>query len=118
MKAIQDLICKYREYAVAHGAAICSGEYKAANKYHDKLTSLLPLIREAGDDAAVALAQLVNDRDDAVVCWSATHLLSANEAVAIPALNRLVKKSGPMAFNAKMVLKQWEKGELAKESVL
>ncbi len=111
-KSIEDVIQNYKNLAIAHGKATLAGDYKAANKNHDKLISLVPMIRDYGKEGVAALARLAEDADDAVVCWSATHLLKSNEAKAIAALNRLTAKSGPMAFNAEMVLKQWKKGEL------
>jgi hypothetical protein len=107
-----EVVQEFRNYAAAHGRATLAGDYEAANKNHDKLVELVPVIREYGTDGRLALALLADDADDAVSCWSATHLLKVDEAKAISVLSRLAAKTGPMAFNAEMVLKQWRKGDL------
>lgn len=112
MKELEDIILKYRAYAITHGAATLAGDYKVANKSHDKLVALVPFIRGYGKNGEVALALLAEDSDDAVACWAATHLLKVDEMKATTVLRRLAGKGGPIAFNAEMVLKQWRKGEL------
>lgn len=112
MKKLEDVILKYRTYAVAHGNATREGDYKAANKSHDGLTALIPAIRGYGKEGEAALALLAEDSEDAVACWAATHLLKIDEIRATTVLSRLAGRSGPIAFNAEMVLKQWRKGAL------
>jgi len=109
---ITALKMEYREHAEAHGKATLSGDYKAANRSHDKFVALVPKIRAYGYAGESALLELTDDTDDAVGCWAATHTLRFNEPRALATLEKLSKKSGPIGFNAKMVVQQWVKGEL------
>lgn len=109
---IDTLKAEYRDLAFAHGQATKTGDYKAANRNHDKLIALVPQIRACGSEGQAALLALTRDQDDAVVCWAATHVLSFDEKQATAVLDELSKKPGPMGFNAKMVLQQWKKGQL------
>jgi hypothetical protein len=103
---------QYRALALAHGRATKAGDYKEANRNHDKLLALVPKIRACGQDGEAVLLALTEDSDEAVVCWSATHVLPFDEKRALAVLSELAKKPGPMGFNAKMVVQQWKKGEL------
>ncbi|OAM91695.1 DUF2019 domain-containing protein [Termitidicoccus mucosus] len=111
-ETIETLIKEYREHAEAHGRATLSGDYKAANRSHDKLVALVPKIRALGHSGEAALVVLTDDSSDTVVCWAATHSLRFSESRALAALEKLSKKTGPIAFSAKMVVQQWAKGEL------
>jgi hypothetical protein len=109
---IETFITKYREYAEAHGKATRSGNYNEANRCYDKLIVLVPRIRALGNQGELALLELVDDSDDAVACWAATHSLRFCESRAIAVLSELSKKEGPIGFDAKMVIRQWKNGEL------
>jgi len=109
---IEALETKYREYADAYGAAIERGDHKMANRNHDKLTALLPKLRECSDKGEAALRRLMKDQSDAVAAWAATHSLSFAEADALKVLDVIAQKAGLTAFDAKMVARQWRKGEL------
>ena len=111
-KTIDTLKTEYRDLAFAHGQATNSGDHEAANLSHDKLLALVPEIRAYGREGEVALLALTKDQDDAVVCWAATHVLPFDEKRAIAVLDELSKKTGPMGFDAKMVLQQWKRGQL------
>ncbi len=78
-KPLEEIIQAYRNYAFAHGKATIEGDYKVTNENHDKLIALVPTIRDYGKDGEIALAHLTEDPDDAVACWSATHLLKLDE---------------------------------------
>ncbi len=106
------LIAEYRELAQAHGQATINGDFKAANRSHDRLISLLTSIRSLGVDGQARLLRLTCDSDDSVSCWAATHTLPFDECRALEVLDTLSSKSGPIGFNAKMVILQWKKGEL------
>ncbi len=111
-KTIRTLIEEYRECASAHGNATFRGDYKAANRNHDRLIALVPEIRAYGRPGELALLSLTGDKDEAVACWSATHSLKFDENHALAVLGELAKNAGPIGFNAKMVVQQWNKGQL------
>ena len=109
---ITQLEQQYRSYAEAHGAATQKGDYKSANKNHDKLMVVLAAIRKVGSEGESALVRLSNDPNEAVSCWAATHSLPFDEVAALKVLERLSERTGPMGFNAKMVVQQWKSGQL------
>jgi len=111
-KSLQSIIEESRQLVVAHAQATLTGDYKAGNLAFDKLLFLVPIIRTHGEKGEEALLQMTKDTDDSVVCWAATNLLKSHENQAIAALEGVAKKTGILAFNAEMVLKQWKKGEL------
>ena len=111
-ESLKSIIDESKKLAIVHGQATLSGDYKKGNVAFDKLVSLVPKIRGYGKDGESALLHLLNDTDDSVVCWAATNLLKTNEKEATAALECVSKKTGILAFNAEMVLKQWKKGEL------
>ena len=103
---------EYREIAAAHGIATLNGDYKAANSHYEKLVALVPKIRSCGCTGEVALLDLTNDQNDAVVCWAATHSLTFSPTHALVVLEKLAHKKGPIGFDASMVVKEWKKGSL------
>ena len=103
----------FRIQAKAHGEATVRGDYKSANRSYDEIVAHLTLIKSFGAAGAAALGELTEDPDEAVMCWSATHLLESDEGKALSVLGPLANKPGPMAFNARMVIQQWRKGELS-----
>lgn len=102
----------YRSYAEKHGVATNEGDYKVANKSHDKLLKALKKIRSFGEEGSLALLSLTDDDNDSVRCWAATHSLTFNEEKAEKTLQDLTLKGGPISFNAEMVLDEWRKGTL------
>lgn len=111
-ETIESLESKYREFAEAHGVATQQGDYKAANKSHDKLVALFHKIKACGSGGEAALLRLMNNECESVVCWAATHSLPFAESEALAVLDTLGKRTGPIGFNAKMVAKQWRSGQL------
>jgi predicted transcriptional regulator len=111
-KKLEEFIADYMENAVTHGEATNEGDYKVANASHDKLMTALSEIRKFGNEGDIALLALSDDENDSVKCWAATHSLKYNKDKAEKVLLDLSKKSGPIAFNAEMVLSEWKKGTL------
>ena len=111
-KDIQTLESDYRDLAEAHGAATQRGDYKAANKSYGKLIAVLAKIRVKGKDGEASLLNLVRDQNESVPCWAATHSLPFAESSALAVLEALALRVGPIAFDAKMVVQQWKKGQL------
>jgi len=111
-KELDTLIAVYKENASKHGQAIKEGDYQLANDSHDLLINALREIREYGEKGAIALASMIQDNDDSVKCWAATHSLNYDQDKAERTLSDLSEKSGPIAFNAEMVLSEWKKGTL------
>ena len=111
-KELKALIYTYKENAKKHGKSIKNGDYESANESHDLLIDALRQIRNQGEEGAKALATMINDKNDSVKCWAATHSLIYDQEKAETALLEISKKKGPIAFNAEMVLSEWKKGSL------
>jgi len=109
---IATLKTEYRDLAIAHGRARGMGNYKSANTNGNKLIQTLKELKSFGPAGELALLSLVEDQDDSVACWAATHSLPFDEKHSLTVLGNLSKKSGAIGFDAKMVLQQWQKGQL------
>lgn len=111
-KSTPDLIVEYRLHAAKHGNATSTGDSQAANQHHDALMEALSALRERGSEGSDALLGLLADRDQSVRCWAATHCLLIDEARAKGVLKDLAAGPGIVAFDAQMVLSEWDKGRL------
>lgn len=110
MSELEKLIDIYMKNAVIHGEGTLEGNYKKTNKAHDKLINAYKKIKEF-DNKLNSLLPLLSNENISVRSWSATHLLPhSNEAKDI--LKKISKEDGLLAFDAKMVLKEWENGNL------
>ena len=112
IKELERIIEEYKSYAVNHGEATLEGDSTVANQNYDKLKTVLKQIKEFGDDGGLALLSLLEDNNQSIRCWAATDSLRFNESKAKKALKKLSKEDGIIAFDAKMVLKEWRKGTL------
>jgi Domain of unknown function (DUF2019) len=104
---------RYVAAALQHGECTRRGDSDAGNKAYARMIDALRELRAEPDGGKNALSELINNSDDWVKVWAATHLLPLSEGVACAALNRVA--SGPPSlaeFNAKIVLKQWRAGRL------
>ena len=111
-KSVDSIIDAYRASAAKHGEASATGDHRKANRHHDLLNEELVLLRGAGKAGEVALLVLLQDEDESVRCWAATHCLVVDEAAAKATLEEMVRADGFLALDAEMVLDQWAKGEL------
>ena len=111
-KDLDGLVADYVKNAVRHGEATIEGDFKAANNSHDKIIKALSEIRKYGNEGDIALLALIDDDNDSVKCWAATHSLKYHKEKSEQILLYLSKKSGPIAFNAEMVLSEWKNGTL------
>jgi hypothetical protein len=89
-----------------------SGNSAASNRAHDRLHRALRELRTQPDRGETTLLGLVNHANESVCGWAATHLLPLTPDVAIAVLERLASGSGDVAFDARMVLKEWRAGRL------
>lgn len=103
----------YLDAAKRHGEASREGDHKLANKAHKALMMALKEIRAEPDKGVSSLRKLLANPDSFVICWAATHLLPLSEEAAKAALQALANdEAGLAAFDAKMVLREWDAGRL------
>ena len=112
-RSLESLIAEYRRNAIAHGNALTVCNPRVANKAHDKILSVLPLIRAYGNEGNNALAVLLGDTDPSVACWSAVHLLRIYEVKATAVLAHFAETSGAIGAQAYTTLKLWKSGRLS-----
>jgi hypothetical protein len=111
--SLEQLTDAYRRAASAHGEATVAGDHEAANRHHDILAEVYRELRARGTAAKEALLPLMQDPDDAVRSWAAAHGLEFAPEKAEPVLSALAESRGISAFNAKMTLREWRKGNLS-----
>jgi hypothetical protein len=112
MKKLNELLSEYISYAEQHGEAIAEGNYKIANKSHDKLLKTLMAIRQYKTEGCNALLKLTDHEKDAVRGWAAIHSLKYDTEKSEKVLEEITKKKGIISFSAEMALKEWKKGTL------
>ena len=110
---IERLTDAYHRAASAHGEATVAGDHKAANRNHDVLAAVYRELRARGASAQKTLLPLMQDPDDSVRCWAGSHCLEFAPEQAEPVLRALSESRGILAFNAKMTLREWRKGNLS-----
>ena len=104
---------KYIIAAKSYGKYSELGDSKKTNKSYDEIMSSLADINNLPDNGKQYLSELVDDENDYVVCWAATHLIPMDKKLAKRTLKRLTKgKPGIVRFDAKMVLEEWKAGRL------
>jgi succinate dehydrogenase flavin-adding protein (antitoxin of CptAB toxin-antitoxin module) len=112
MDSIESILNQYKQAAFLHGQATLTGDYKKGNRHHDVIIGCYIKLRTTGIEAIEQLATLLDDEDDSVVTWAATHLLPYHEKRSIEVLTGISTKPGIIAFAAQMVLSEWRKGAL------
>ena len=112
-ESLDQLIEKYRHAASAHGRATVDGDNETANRNHDIVAAIYRELRQRGTPAQLALLPLLQDSDDALRSWAASHALEFKPEEAEPVLEAIAASRGILAFNAKMTLRVWRNGDLA-----
>jgi hypothetical protein len=106
------LITQYKQAALLHGRATTTGDYQAGNQQYDQLAEMYSALKSKGTAALASLSPLLQDEDDSVACWAATHLLPYQEPQAIATLTRVAATSGITGFTAAITLQEWQAGRL------
>ena len=112
MESIESILDQYKQAAYLHGQATLTGEYKKGNRYHDVIIGCYIKLRTTGIEAVEQLLTLLDNEDDSIATWAATHLLPYREKRAMEVLTSISTKPGIIPFNAQMVLSEWRKGAL------
>lgn len=102
----------YVEQATVHGRATETGDWRIANKTHDRLLKLLAEFDRMIPDGRDVLLPLLNHADASVVCWSATHLINRFPAESVGALERIAQLPGILGGNARTTLELYRSGTL------
>jgi hypothetical protein len=108
-----ELIAIYQRAAADHGAATEHGDARSANREHDVVASIYSELRHRGTDAQLLLLRLIHDPDMSVCGWAAAHALEFAPQLAEARLREIADTKGPAGFAARMVIEQWQAGQLA-----
>ncbi len=102
----------YTQAAIRHREGTDSGDYKKANKAHDKIVELLAVLRSRSDYGESVLRELIALGNDGVTVWAALHMLPIDPNLAKDELQRNASEASTplLQFDAEMVLSEWEKG--------
>ncbi|MCI0538648.1 MAG: DUF2019 domain-containing protein [Verrucomicrobiales bacterium] len=106
-----EIIRQYATAAEAHGEATDRGDHKATNRAHDQVIRALRALRKTKEGDR-ALLPLLKHTSAHVRTWAATHLLPFEEEQAVAVLESVGRGRGFTAFDARMTLQLWKKGEL------
>lgn len=110
---VEEIIKLYQDSAINYGIASDKLEdSKVINKYHDVIIECFLSLQKKGENALLQLKTLTSHKDSNVVLWAATHLLSVDEGYAREIIQRLIDNDFLIGFDAKMILKEWDKGRL------
>jgi hypothetical protein len=113
MKKLNEVIDEYIKAAMSHGEALAEGNSKKANSAYDLIEKNYNILRESMNDGLELLVGLLTHENNSVRLWAARHTLNYNSNLAEKVLSELgTLKKTPVAFDARMVLSEWKKGNL------
>ena len=105
------IIDKYIETCLLREKALIDNKPKIANKYYDEIMGYYMELKAGGKLSE--LKPFLFHTSPSVKTMAASHLLTEDEETAKKVLKNIVEtEKGIEAFNAKMVLKEWDKGNL------
>ena len=90
-----------------------SGEVRKGNKEYDRIHAINNQMRLLPDRGEAPLKRLCESTDLDLKLLAAANLLAVNEAYAVGQLEAIAAPgAGMKAFEAKMTLKEWRRGDL------
>ena len=110
---IDELLAGSRTAAAEHGRATREGNARKANKAYRKLNRFATQLKKRGADAHAGWLALLDEKDDAVRVWAASHALEFAPEQAVRTLRSVASgRPGPDRLDAEMTLREWEAGRL------
>lgn len=100
----------YKRSAREHKLASSQGEPDRANRAYKAMVQALEAIQAHGPAGREVLLSLLKDEDLAVRISAAAHLLKTDSDKAKPVLEEAGREPGLIGFNAKMTLREYERG--------
>lgn len=108
---IDDLEKRVQDYRAAAIETSLRNDPEKANQAHDRLHKLYKSLCTTSDGRE-AIARLMADSDPNVRLWAASHSLFWKPDDARRVLEQIAACGGLLAFDAEMVLKQFDAGRL------
>jgi Domain of unknown function (DUF2019) len=106
------LISEYKKHAQNHGKGTMDGNPKLTNRSYHKVMETLNKIKKYNDEGYKALSQLLEENNDYIRLFAATHLLNYNKQKAEKTLQEITQKPGIVSLDAEVVLQEWKNGNL------
>ena len=106
-QSVQHLIMNYREAA----ERTANADVDVANHWVDVLLACRKELRNS-QEGREELTSLMSDPNPRVRGWAAAHCLAWAPEIARACLQALVNADGPLAFDAKWTLKEYDAGNL------
>ena len=107
-----EVIEEFVTAAVQYGEATLEGNSRVVNKQHEILRKLYQELREGYSSFESEIHQLLSHDNSYVRLHAACCLIPVSPTEAKEALVKLSSERGTLGFDAKMTLKEWEKGTL------
>lgn len=114
MKDLGAAVQAYKRSAHEHKEASAQGEPERANRAYKEMMQALEAVQTHGDAGRQALVSLLKDEDLGVRISAAAHLLKTDPDKAKTVLEEAGRKPGLIGFNAKMTLREYERGHLSR----
>jgi hypothetical protein len=108
----QELVALYERAATEHGHANVWRDFVAGNPAADRVAAIYSEIRSRGVENQKMLLPLLLSEDIGVRSWAAAHALEFEARRGEAILADIAGGDGVEAFNAKMTLSEWRKGNL------
>ncbi|MFS1511741.1 hypothetical protein VQL36_04790 [Chengkuizengella sp. SCS-71B] len=112
MDTLDDIIKKYVNSTIIHGKESEEGNYKLANKHYKLRSKFFEQIKGHGELGRQELIKLLSHENGHVRVGAAFHVLSFNPDLARNVLKKSVTEPKGVGFKAKMIIKEFEKGNL------
>jgi hypothetical protein len=112
MSNLKSLIDTYISSAIMHGEETEKCNSRLANKQYDINNKCFEEIKKYGNEGLNEVVKLMNHENVYVQITAAYRSLFIKPDIAVKKLDKLKKKKGEIGFNAKMILMEWENGNL------
>lgn len=106
----EDALRLYEEMAEAHAKATEEGDYKVANNCYKGIICAIDFLNK--NDCIRSLESFLDHSAVGVRLWTATHLLSINEAKCLKVLSKISDTVGIHSLTAKTTIREWKNGNL------
>jgi len=111
--SVEELIRRYADAAREHAAASESGDFRTANRAHDRITRIHHVLYERGAAAQRELRTLLQHDEASVRLWAALHSLAVAPAEAEAVLEEIAGGAPSLLrLSAEMTLSEWRSGQL------
>ena len=107
---IEALLDQFLHASKRYGVYTIERNPRKANQAYDDLYEIALQLRESGD--LEKLRTLLSYDDPATRMWAAVYLLVIDEKTALPILEQISAEKSPFAFETRISLEEWRKGNL------